>query len=99
MRADSTDREVAEVRGNIDRLRLLPTSLLLPALERAVRDAADALGKQVVFNTLGREQRLESHVLSALGEALVTSGAQCRRAWNREPAGAPRTRQTSVAAR
>jgi len=70
MRADSTDREVAEVRGNIDRLRLLPTSLLLPALERAVRDAADTLGKQVVFNTLGREQRLESHVLSALGEAL-----------------------------
>ena len=70
MRADSTDREVAEVRGNIDRLRLLPTSLLFPALERAVRDAADTLGKQVVFNTSGREQRLESHVLSALGEAL-----------------------------
>jgi two-component system, chemotaxis family, sensor kinase CheA len=70
MRADSTDREVAELRGNIDRLRLLPTSLILPALERAVRDAADTLGKQVVFHTLGREQRLESHVLSALGEAL-----------------------------
>ena len=70
MRADSTDREVAEVRGNIDRLRLLPTSLLFPALERAVRDAAEMLGKQVVFHTSGREQRLESHVLSALGEAL-----------------------------
>jgi two-component system chemotaxis sensor kinase CheA len=70
MRADSTDREVAEVRGNIDRLRLLPTSLLFPALERAVRDAAEMLGKQVAFHTAGREQRLESHVLSALGEAL-----------------------------
>ncbi len=70
MRADSTDREVAEVRGNIDRLRLLPTSLLFPALERAVRDAAEMFGKQVVFHTAGREQRLESHVLSALGEAL-----------------------------
>ena len=69
-RADSTDREVAEVRGNIDRLRLLPTSLLFPALERAVRDAAETLGKQVGFQTSGREQRLESHVLSALGEAL-----------------------------
>ncbi len=71
MRADSTDREVAEVRGNIDRLRLLPTSLLFPALERAVRDAAEMFGKQVVFHTAGREQRLESHVLSALGEALL----------------------------
>ncbi|MFZ2060163.1 MAG: response regulator [Candidatus Binatus sp.] len=70
MRADSTEREVAEVRGNIDRLRLLPTSLLFPALERAVRDAAEMLGRQVVFHTSGREQRLESHVLSALGEAL-----------------------------
>src|SRR5271166_149953 len=69
-RADGTDREVAEVRGNIDRLRLLPTSLLLPALERAVRDAAETLGKQVSFQTSGREQRLESYVLSALGEAL-----------------------------
>ena len=69
-RADSTDREIAEVRGNIDRLRLLPTSLLFPALERAVRDAAETLGRQVVFHTSGREQRLESHVLSAMGEAL-----------------------------
>ncbi len=69
-RADSTDREVAEVCGNIDRLRSLPTSLLLPALERAVRDAAETLGKQVSFQTSGREQRLESYVLSALGEAL-----------------------------
>jgi len=71
MRADSTEREIAEVRGNIDRLRLLPTSLLFPALERAVRDAAEMLGKQVVFHTSGREQRLESHVLSAIGEALA----------------------------
>jgi len=70
MRADSTEREVAEVRGNLDRLRLVPTRLLFPALERAVRDAADMLGKQVVFHTSGREQCLESHVLSALGEAL-----------------------------
>ncbi len=70
-RADSTDREIAEVRGNIDRLRLLPTSLLFPALERAVRDAAETLGKQVAFHTSGREQRLESHVLSAIGEALA----------------------------
>jgi two-component system chemotaxis sensor kinase CheA len=70
-RADSTDREIAEVRGNIDRIRLLPTSLLFPALERAVRDAAETLGRQVVFHTSGREQRLESHVLSAIGEALA----------------------------
>ena len=70
IRADSTDREVAEVRGNIDRLRLLPTGLLYPRLERAVRDAAEVLGKHAAFTTSGREQRLESHMLSALGEAL-----------------------------
>jgi two-component system chemotaxis sensor kinase CheA len=69
-RVDNTDREIAEVRGNIDRLRLLPTSLLFPVLERAVRDAAETLGKQASFQTFGREQRLESHVLTALGEAL-----------------------------
>ena len=69
-RADNTDREIAEVRGNIDRLRLLSASLLFPALERAVRDAAETLGKEVGFETSGREQRLESHVLTALGEAL-----------------------------
>ena len=39
-------------------------------MDRAVRDAAETLGKQVSFQTSGREQRLESHVLSALGEAL-----------------------------
>jgi two-component system, chemotaxis family, sensor kinase CheA len=71
IRADSTDREVAEVRGNIDRLRLLPTGLLYPSLERAVRDAAEVVGKHATFTTSGREQRLESHVLSALGEALA----------------------------
>jgi two-component system chemotaxis sensor kinase CheA len=76
-RADSTDREVAEVRGNIDRLRLLPTSLLFPSLERAVRDAAEMLGKQVAFETSGREQRLESHVLTALGEALSLCHTLC----------------------
>jgi two-component system chemotaxis sensor kinase CheA len=69
-RVGNTDREIAEVRGNIDRLRLLPTSLLFPSLERAVRDAAETLGKEAVFQTSGREQRLESHALSALGEAL-----------------------------
>ena len=70
LRTDTTEREVAAVRGNIDRLRLLPTTLLFPSLERAARDAAETLGKQVVWQTSGREQRLESHVLSAIGEAL-----------------------------
>ena len=36
-----------------------------------MRDAAEMLGKQAAFHTSGREQRLESHVLSALGEALA----------------------------
>ena len=69
-RVDNTDREITEVRGDIDRLRLLSASLLFPVLERAVRAAAEALGKKVGFETSGREQRLESHVLAALGEAL-----------------------------
>jgi two-component system, chemotaxis family, sensor kinase CheA len=69
-RVDNTDREIAEVRGNIDRLRLLPTNLLFPSLERAVRDAAEMFGKQAGFVTAGREHRLESHVLTAIGEAL-----------------------------
>jgi two-component system, chemotaxis family, sensor kinase CheA len=59
MRTDASELEISQVRGNLDRLRLLPA-----------RDAAEMLGKHVEIETAGGDQRLESHVLAGLGEAL-----------------------------
>ena len=60
-----------------------------------MRDAAEVLGKHAAFTTSGREQRLESHMLSALRRSAGTSGAQCCRPWNRESGGPARARKTA----
>jgi two-component system, chemotaxis family, sensor kinase CheA len=70
MRTDASELEISQVRGNLDRLRLLPASMLFPTLERVAYDAAEMLGKRVEIETTGGDQRLESHVLAGLGEAL-----------------------------
>ena len=41
------DRELSEVREGAERLRLLPASLMFVSLERAARDAGQALSKRV----------------------------------------------------
>ncbi len=64
-------RELAQVRDAANALRLLPASTIFPPLERAVRDAAHASGKKVVFRTSGGQQRLDAHVLDALRSALL----------------------------
>jgi two-component system, chemotaxis family, sensor kinase CheA len=65
------DRELAEVRDAGNRLRLLPASSILPSLERAARDAAQALGKRIEFHASGGDLRLDAHVLIALRDALI----------------------------
>jgi two-component system chemotaxis sensor kinase CheA len=65
------DREVRQTRDAAERLRLLPAGAVLGSLERTARDAAQALGKRVVFEMSGNDVRLDAHVLGVLQGALV----------------------------
>ncbi|MBI3271900.1 MAG: response regulator [Planctomycetes bacterium] len=68
---EQTERELSEVRDTVDRLRLVPARAVFASLERAVRDAGQSLGKRVELHARGGENRLDAHVLAALGDALL----------------------------
>jgi len=65
------DGELAEIRDVAHRLRLIPAHTVFPSLERSVRDAAQTLGKRVVFAASGGEVRLDANVLASLQDALM----------------------------
>jgi two-component system, chemotaxis family, sensor kinase CheA len=65
------DREVRQVRETAERLRLLPAELMFNALERAIRDAAQSLGKRVVLETKGGDVRLDVQLLGSIQRGLV----------------------------
>ncbi|HTQ04827.1 MAG TPA: response regulator [Polyangiaceae bacterium] len=64
-------QELADVREGTDRLRLVPAEALFPSLQRAVRDAAEALEKQAELTITGGGLRLDAHVLTPLRAALL----------------------------
>jgi len=68
---EHVERELLQVRDAADRLRLLPIGTLFGPLDRAVRDAARSLDRDVSLRTVADESRLEAQVLSKLGEALL----------------------------
>lgn len=68
---DRVDTEVSQVRDIAHRLRLVPALRVFPSLARAVRDAAQSLGKAVEFETVGGEVRLEATVLASIRDALM----------------------------
>jgi two-component system chemotaxis sensor kinase CheA len=68
---EQVSRELAQVREAANRLRLLPASVIFGPLERAVRDAAQELGRSVTFHASGGDGRLDAHVLAALRDALL----------------------------
>ena len=68
---EQVDRELKVVHEAADRMRLVPTDSLFLSLERTVRDAAQALGKEAVFEAHGGDLRVDGHVLSAAHAALV----------------------------
>jgi two-component system, chemotaxis family, sensor kinase CheA len=68
---DQIDGEFVQVRDAANHLRLLPAAGLFPLLERAVRDAAQALDKRVELELAGGDTRLDAHVLTGLREALL----------------------------
>lgn len=67
---EQSEAELQQAQERAARLRLQPASLLFSFLERACRDAAAALGKDLRFEAEGGEQRLDAPVLSALQEGL-----------------------------
>jgi two-component system chemotaxis sensor kinase CheA len=68
---DQVEMEFAQVRDAANRLRLLPVSTVFSSLERAVRDAAQSLHKEVLFESFGGENRLDAQVLAGLRGALL----------------------------
>ncbi|HLG56357.1 MAG TPA: response regulator [Vicinamibacterales bacterium] len=68
---DRIDRELRQVREAAERLRLTPASALFTFLERAVRDVAKTLGKDVVFTAHGGDVRVDPYVLTVVQGALL----------------------------
>lgn len=62
---------LTETQDLAQRLRLISAQTLFPMLDRAVRDAAEALGKQVDFEVHGGDVQLDLQVLAALRGALM----------------------------
>ncbi len=70
-RADQAERELEEIRGAADRLRLLPARAISGPLERAARDAARAVDRAVTFEMAGGGVRVDANVLTAIREAFL----------------------------
>ncbi|MES2640769.1 MAG: response regulator [Myxococcota bacterium] len=68
---DRTEAEVTLLHDQAQRMRLIPTSVLLTTLERAARDAGQMLGKPVIVTSSGGHLHLDSHVLETLKDALL----------------------------
>jgi two-component system chemotaxis sensor kinase CheA len=68
---EQIETEFGQVRDASNRLRLQPAATVFPSLERGIRDAAQSLGKEVLFESSGGDIRLDAHVLAALRDALL----------------------------
>jgi len=64
-------RELEDTHATAERLRLVSVSSIFTSLERAVYDAAQALGKKVTFAAVGGEIKLDGHMLSVMHGALL----------------------------
>jgi two-component system chemotaxis sensor kinase CheA len=68
---DQMDRELRQLREATEQLRLVSAGTLFNTFERTIRDAAQALSKQVRFVGSGGDIRLDSHVIETLQSALI----------------------------
>jgi two-component system chemotaxis sensor kinase CheA len=68
---EQVERELDDVRGRAERLRLVAASSIFTGLHRAVRDAARAEGRRVTFAVTGGDLRLDPQVLAQAGSALL----------------------------
>jgi len=68
---EQVERELDEVRGRAERLRLVTAASVFTALHRAVRDAADTQGKRVRFESRGGDLRVDPQVLTLVSGAFL----------------------------
>jgi two-component system, chemotaxis family, sensor kinase CheA len=68
---DQVERELDEVRGRAEGLRLVAAGTIFTALHRAVHDAAEAEGKRVRFTAHGAETRMGPNVLNQINGAFL----------------------------
>jgi two-component system chemotaxis sensor kinase CheA len=68
---DRMDRDLRQVRDAVEQLRLIAAAVLFTALERTARDAAQTLGKRVIFEGRGGDVRLDAEVLGLVQGALL----------------------------
>ncbi|GIF25887.1 two-component system chemotaxis sensor kinase CheA [Actinoplanes tereljensis] len=68
---DQVERELDEVRGRAEGLRLVAAGTIFTALHRAVHDAAEAEGKRVRFAAHGAETRMGPNVLNQINGAFL----------------------------
>jgi len=69
--SDHMDRELRQLREATEQLRLISARILITALERATRDAAETLSKKVRFLSSGGDIRLDSYVAEVMQGALI----------------------------
>ena len=67
---DAVERALGETRAEADRLRLVPGAVVFGGLARAIRDAADAGGKEVTLVERGRDERVDAVVAELIQRAL-----------------------------
>ncbi|MFC7531060.1 response regulator [Actinoplanes sp. GCM10030250] len=68
---DQIERELDDVRAKAEGLRLVPAGNIFTALRRGVRDAADAEGKRVRFESYGGDVRMGAHLLGPVSGAFL----------------------------
>ncbi|MFF5296688.1 hybrid sensor histidine kinase/response regulator [Paractinoplanes globisporus] len=68
---DQVERELDEVRGRAESLRLVAAGTIFTALHRAVHDAAEAEGKHVRFVSGGAETRMGPQLLNQVNGAFL----------------------------
>jgi two-component system chemotaxis sensor kinase CheA len=68
---DQVERELDEVRGRAEGLRLVPSGTIFTGLRRAVRDAADADGRRVRFHASGADVRMGPNLLNQVNSAFL----------------------------
>lgn len=69
--SERVEQELSDARQVADRLRLIPIQVLTASLTRAVRDAAEALKKEVSFEIQGGELRLDAQLIGPLRDAFL----------------------------
>ena len=68
---DRLERNLERARDLTAALRLVQVNTIIDPLELAARDAAEALGKDIVFEVDGGTVRIEVQILSAVRDALL----------------------------